>query len=369
MKIRDLLASFSLLFFFVDAGALAENTPVSVTGYSGEVQCQKYANTTPLCFFSNPEDLALLPDKETLLVSEFGDNHGTEPGALVFYDITTQTRRLGYSGDSHEQPTEYWGDKSCEDPPGTVFSPHGIDLSQRADGRWQLLVVQHGGRESIEFFELVDTDRVPRLLWRGCAVASEDTSLNSVAAGRDGELFATKMQSTSSSWNADPGSPSGLVYRWSKRSGFDPVPRSEGHMLNGIAASKDGKTLFVVYSGENLVKKIDAQSGEVLDSAVVKSVDNIKWSADAQVLVAASFTGSASVDDFARCTSAELGVCPIAFSIVELNPGSLEEQTLFYDPNAPMGAGTVGLKVGSTLFIGTFSGNRILQVDMAEPGH
>ncbi len=63
----------------------------------------------------------------------------------------------------------------------------------------------------------------------------------------------------------------------------------------------------------------------------------------------------------------DVELCPIAFAIVELDPETLATAILFEKPGAPMGAGTVGLKVDSMLFIGSFSGNRILQVDLSKP--
>ncbi|WP_157976578.1 hypothetical protein [Parahaliea mediterranea] len=367
VAVRFLLGLSGFLALVSGANASADTEASFSIDQPVSGSCEKVKNATPLCLFSNPEDMAILPGNRWLLVSEYGDYHGSRPGALVFYDLDKKKRRIAYDGDSTQPPGEYWGDPSCIEAPGAVFSPHGIDLKRRKDGRWQLLVVQHGGRESIEFFELVNSDHGPSLLWRGCAIAPDNASLNSVAAGADGELFTTKMMASKVSWGSDSSESSGLVFRWTGRSGFEVVPGSEGLMLNGIAASKDGRSLYVVYSGENVVKKIDSERGIVIDSTPVKSADNIKWSADGETLLVASFVGSQAIEDFAHCTSAEVGVCPIAFSIIELEPEQLAKKTLFDNRAAPMGAGTVGIKVKDTLFIGTFSGNRILQVELPAP--
>ena len=369
IKARTVAALPGLAIAVFSAAALADRTESLTSGDGDAGHCQSFQNTRPLCFFSNPEDLALVPGDTALIVSEYGDHYGTQPGALVFYDYEKQQRRVAYDIFDTSRPAQYWGESACTQPPGKLFSPHGIDLSQRTDGRWQLLVVQHGGRESVEFFELTGTGDDLKLMWRGCALAPEKASLNSVASGHDDEFFTTKMVSTDVSWQGeqiDPQRPTGLVYRWSKHSGFEPVPGSEGVMPNGIAASSDRSTIYVVYSGENLLKKIDAKSGTVLAATTVRAADNVKWSADGKSLVAASFVGSASTADFTRCGSSDIGICPIPFAVVELDPGSLSQTKLFENPDAPMGAGTVGLKVGSTLFIGTFSGNRILQVDLSQ---
>ncbi len=351
-------------------GALSDPVEKPTTKQESAANCQRFENTQPICLFTNPEDLAVLPDKKVLLVSEHGGIYGERPGALVFYDIANQQRRTAFNGGDGKKPSEYWGDKSCTEPPGKAFSPHGIDLTQRSDGRWQLLVVQHGGRESIEFFEVKGTGDTLQLVWRGCAVAPENAQLNSVAAGNGEEFFTTKMLSTDYSWqeSGDPTEPTGLVYRWSKSAGFKPVPNTEGIMLNGIAAASDASAIYVIYSGESLLKKLDTKTGAVLASTKVPSADNVKWSADGKTLLAASFNiGPEGSKAFARCMTTAVEFCPINFAIIELDPDTLAKTTLFENPDAPMGAGTVGLKVDSTLFIGSFAGNRILQVDLSNP--
>ena len=45
-----------------------------------------------------------------------------------------------------------WGENSCKQ--NNIFGPHGIDLVEREDGRYQLGVINHYPYESIEMFEL-----------------------------------------------------------------------------------------------------------------------------------------------------------------------------------------------------------------------
>ena len=63
-------------------------------------------------------------------------------------------------------------------------------LAQGSDDAHTLLVVHHGSRESIEFFEVGAGDGPPTLAWTGCAVAPEGARLNSVVA-LPGGGFAT----------------------------------------------------------------------------------------------------------------------------------------------------------------------------------
>ncbi len=362
-----LLALCGFAFGMHGTEVLAEQPRDSVQLRQPASNCQPYANTQPICLFTNPEDLAVLPGNKVLIVSEYGDMRGTRAGALASYDIAKQQRLTLFDGGDLTVPTEYWGESSCTQPPGLAFSPHGIDLTKRSDGRWQLLVVQHGGRESVEFFEVLGAETDAKLVWRGCAIAPKAAQLNSVAAGNAGQFYTTNMQSSGPAWdavNVDSLEATGVVYRWHKDSGYEPVPSSQGKMLNGLAAARDSNTIYVVYSADSLLKKIDADTGAVLASTTVRSPDNVKWSADGKSLLAASFVGTEGVEAFMQCMAADVEICPITFAIVELSPETLSKHTLFENPGAPMGGGTVGLKVDSTLFIGSFSGNRILQVDL-----
>jgi hypothetical protein len=81
-------------------------------------------------------------------------------------------------------------------PPHTHFGSHGIHLSKRNDGRTELLVVNHGERESIEALDLIQTPDGYRAVWRG-GVTNRDGLFNDVAATGDGGFIATAMMSKS----------------------------------------------------------------------------------------------------------------------------------------------------------------------------
>ncbi len=327
--------------------------------------CKSFRNTRPICLFSNPEDMAVLPGNKVLIVSEYGDIDGVLPGRLAFYAIETQSRTPANFGSNATTVSELWGDDSCEEPPDARFSPHGIDLSRLPDGRLQLLVVQHGGRESVEFFEVSQSSAGWELIWRGCAVAPPNARLNAVASDGHGGFVTTRMRSATGGQqlgDEESSSTAGVVYRWRRATGFSALRGTTGLAPNGIAVAPDGKSVFVVYSGESELRKFDVETGALLASAVVRFGDNIKWSADGGALLVASFVDRDARGALARCASSKAAACRIEFAIIEVDPETLSQKTLFENPNAPMTAGTVGLRVGETLFIGSFVGDRILQV-------
>ena len=128
------------------------------------------------CGFQNPEDLYLSPSKTKIIVSEFGSlAPNTKFGNLVYFDLSTNEREpISIKYESNQ-----WGDDTCSLEEKRL-SPHGIDLIERYDGKFMLAVVNHLPRETIELFELVETDTI-ELIWRGCVDAPENKYFNDIA--------------------------------------------------------------------------------------------------------------------------------------------------------------------------------------------
>src|SRR4030095_10661396 len=59
--------------------------------------CDPVGAATPLCGFQNPEDLALLPDRRYVLVSEYGDA-GERPGRISLLDLHTGEHATSFAG-------------------------------------------------------------------------------------------------------------------------------------------------------------------------------------------------------------------------------------------------------------------------------
>jgi hypothetical protein len=350
--------------------AFAALTALACAG-AGEpvLSCDPIGPARPICGFQNPEDLELLPDGQHLLVGEFGSMEGERAGALSLLDIASEQRTVLYRGGDGGDLTPGWGDPDCPGAPAPELSPHGIHLSRRADGRLQLLVVNHGGRESVEFFEVSESDGDWKVTWRGCALAPEGSWLNDVVALPEGGFLATHMMPRRSGAlqgieylkAAVFGMQTGHALEWRPERGFAPLPGTETVFPNGIALSADGATLYLNSSIGGEVLRIDRASGRALGSAEVAGPDNSSWAPDGRLLVA-SFDGP--LWEVLSCDGIERGGCPVSFEIVAIDPETLVTETLHRGGGAPMGGGTVGLRVGDELFIGSFAGDRILRVTL-----
>jgi hypothetical protein len=331
------------------------------------LECVEHAGVTVLCGLQNPEDLALLPGGERVLVSEFGGMDGASSGWLSVVDVASgEVERLfPRDGVRALAPEAAWGDAACPGPPDTGFSPHGIDLARRPDGRLELLVVNHAGRESIELFE-VEAGPPVALAWRGCVPVPESGVLNDVVALPEGGLLATRMFEASGSVagvlllvRAALGLETGWVLEWQPGAGFREVPGTRSSLPNGIELSADGAVIYLNLYGANEVRRIERRSGETLSTVALDHPDNSTWASDGRLLVA-SHPGSLS--DITACNGIEAGACPMRYEIVALSPDLAETELLYANEGPPMGAGTVALEVADELWIGSFAGDRIARV-------
>lgn len=336
------------------------------------VSCDAKHDAKPLCGYQNPEDLVALAAGHALLVSEYGGMDTGKPGYLSRLDLATEERTELYRAGGAGSLEDGWGDAACPGPP-VRFSPHGIDLVQRDDGRIALLVVNHGERESVEFFEVLDARGQARVEWRGCAIPPEGSWLNEVAGLPDGGFLVSNMMprrgAVGQAWELAKAAllqvASGHVIEWSPEAGFSVVPGSETVFPNGIAVSPDGGTLFVNSSLGDAVRGIDRRTGELKGEVAMESPDNLSWTADGKLLVASL---TAPTLEIQACGEIEAGACPASFEIWSLDPDSFATEVVYESDGVTMGAGTVGLRVGGELFIGSFAGDRILRVQL-ERGH
>jgi hypothetical protein len=319
--------------------------------------CMPAGGITPICGFKNPEDLVQLPGTRQLLVSEMGEFMMDTPGKLLIYDIdAAQQQDLPINWSSQ---ADVWGDEDCMAPEPDLFSPHGIDLSGRADNRMQLLVVNHGGREAVEFFEVLAAPDGWALQWRGCALPPGDPFINDVVALSDGGFLVTHMWNKSIAFEEVGrrllnGEKMGWVWEWQAESGFSLVANSQLVMPNGITVSADNKKIFVnVYMGNRIVK-LDRASGMLESAFDIRQPDNVTIDDDGMLWIA-----SHQHDPLNETCTAEQGPCLLPFKVVRVDPETMLGETVIDHNGAPMGYVTVALKVGDEIFMGTAHGDRM----------
>jgi len=318
--------------------------------------CESNDELQVYCGFNNPEDLALTPDKQFLIVSEFG---GMAPlaemkfGQLSLFDLTTKTKQslpVSFADNN-------WGDAQCFRDSALSFGPHGIDLIERHDGRWQLAVVSHMPYESIEMFELVKQDGWT-LQWKGCVNVDGQYYFNDVALSPEGGFYATHMFAKETSmlsviWNVFAQSETGHVVGWSPVRGLFDLAFTRGSFPNGIALDYPQNHLVVNYNLADKTVLFDLSNEQVLGVYTHNSPDNVVIN-DGFVWVANH--DHAATDTLACGADAN---CFLAFSINKLSLTDLSLIESYPFSGSNMGVGTVGIIHNDALWIGSYHSDRL----------
>ncbi|MBL4681707.1 MAG: SMP-30/gluconolactonase/LRE family protein [Pseudomonadales bacterium] len=237
----------------------------------------------------------------------------------------------------------------------------------RTDGIHQLLVVNHGGREAVEFFALNDSEGSWQLEWKGCALPPEDPFINDVAGLSDGGFLVTHMWNKSQPFEAVvdqilAGVKTGWVWAWDPEAGFSKLAGSEEQMPNGIVVSKDNRSVFVnIYIGNKTIK-LDRLSGELLGEFAVQQPDNITLDDHGQLWIASHKHNPIEQN----CNNVEFGPCLLPFDIVRADPETMEAEVILSHNGTPMGYSTVALRVGDEIFMGSAHGDRVVSIDYFE---
>jgi hypothetical protein len=320
-----------------------------------EPGCETIDNVQGICGFPAPEDIDVFPGKQFLLFSPVTGINGLGLERLYTFNIDTlKASPITYQ---QSESMELWGDPSCTTAAGEDFSPHGVHISKRNDGRWQVLVVNHA-REAVEIYEVFGGDK-PTLSWRGCAMAPPKSNLNDVVALPEGGFLVSHMfdhgtmevmEAMQSTTNT------GYVLRWLPESGFQKLPGSDSIVPNGLALTEDGQSLFISETGGQRIRKINYLTGELEGQVALGPVDNLSWSNDGS-LIATRITGAMPDDCFTKP-----GPCLTSFQVVSINPDTLEYTILHDQIGKPMGTASVAVVLGNYIYIGSFKGHQILRV-------
>ncbi len=333
-----------------------------------------------LCDLRNPEDIALLPGRAWIVVSQMArldedpsaDPASARPGDLLAIRLADGARRRLFPPNAAEPgppwpplpSEERWGDGACPGPPDPArFLPHGIDVGSDRQGRGRLAVVNHGGREAVEIFE-IGVRAAPSVEWRGCVPMPEGMMMNDVAWHPAGGFVVTNFSPSlegrglATVWTGFEimtGRETGSVLRWTPEAGLVEIGNSRGSAPNGVAVAPDGSEIFVAEWGAKSVFRLRFDGdGEPLRDAVAleHSPDNLSWTRDGRLLVAGQGGGVLKV---LGCNEIEEGACGVDYGVYSIDPVSLEARRL-YDGK---GAASVALEVEDEVLVGSFVGDRI----------
>nr|AGU10831.1 hypothetical protein [uncultured organism] len=308
------------------------------------------ARATPIAvgMVRGPEDLELVPATRLVVVSQLYATRDHATGDLALLDTATDTVQ---PLPIRIMPEPGWGDSACAAPPRHI-GPHGIHLSRRRDGRLRLLVVNHEERESIEFLELDPRDR--QAIWRGC-VRSAD-AFNDVVATPEGGFVATVPTAHGQPEKVD-GSVGGFLVEWRPARGLRRLPRSMAAYNNGVQISPDGHTLFfAAWTARELIR-YDRRRGRVTGRVELRFMpDNLAIGRGGTFLVAGidglPGPGTPRRDD---------QLSP-AFTVARFDPRTMRIAPVYHGAPGEMAGASIALPVGRHLYLGSYTGRRMLKL-------
>jgi hypothetical protein len=340
---RGVIAGAVVSVAFVTAVVAAQPAP------QAPPPCIATGNVQFVCGQLSPEDLVVVPGGQWVVASSF-----LGPGGINLIRVSDRTSVRAYPAPTAREMFDAKTYKSCPGVPDEAtkakFQTHGLSLREGRNGVHTLLTVTHGAREAIDVFTLDTRTPTPTLTWIGCAVAPDPIGLNSVRWLDDGGFIATNFNprgNPNGFAGLQKGEKNGELWEWHTSSGWQKVPGSEASGANGIEISPDGKTLYVAAWGSQSFFRLSRGEKEPKRDEVPLGfrVDNIRWAADGTLLG----TGQAGAPGQ-----------PAETVVVRIDPRTLKATEVLRRPaGGGFSAGTVAVEVGKTLWVGSFTGDRI----------
>src|SRR5688572_8637485 len=201
-----------------------------------------------VCGQRAPEDLVVVPGGQWVVASAY-----SQPGGLYLVRTSDRTSTMVYPVSGATERLDAKTYNTCPGAPdaGTKakFQTLGLYLLAGNNNVHRLFVVLHGGRESVEVFELDARQQTPSLAWIGCAVAPATIGLSWVRWLPPGALIPTTFLPRNPHPAGFPAPQKCEINRqlWEchPATGWQNVPGSESSGANGLDMSEDGKTPYV----------------------------------------------------------------------------------------------------------------------------
>jgi hypothetical protein len=321
--------------------------------------CAPSGGLTFICGVANPEDLVLVPNTRWMVAS------GMAPGSgLHLVDTQAKTVKNLYAVGAANQRADRTKYANCPgplDPKQALL--HGLSLRSAAGGRYTIYATNHGGRESVEVFELDASAPSPTATWVGCIPAPGKMSFNSVAAFNDGTLVATVLITPDKTFaDAFAQRITGVVMQWMPGTpAFTALPGTELSANNGIETSPDDREFYVA---STTTKRIIAfarnNTAKPLRFAQLKEFgpDNVRWTADNRLITAGM------IDNEPACGGPpkdEAGIrCSRGYVVVTIDPKTMAVTEVARGPATPAFTGTaIAMQAGNEIWLGSFNADRL----------
>jgi hypothetical protein len=328
-------------------------------GAAETASCAPAGGLSFICGIQNPEDLVLVPGTRLMVAS------GMAPGiGLHLVNTRAKSLRRLYGpgvGGVRADKAKFANCPGPLDPKQAVL--HGLSLRKASQGRYTVYATNHGGRESIEVFELDARGGAPSATWIGCVLMPEGMAANSVAAFSDGALVATVLLMPGKTFeHAFAGRATGAVFLWTPGApAFRQLPGTEFAANNGIETSHDDREFYVVSSATRKVMAFSrSDTGTPLRVAQLTEFapDNIRWTTNNRLITAGM------IDDEPSCGGAPKNLagilCSRGYIVATIDPKTMAVTELARGPATRSFTGTaIAMPVGGDMWLGSFNADRL----------
>jgi hypothetical protein len=351
-----LLATLALVAAaFLPSHALHAQAPAA--------SCQPAAGLTFICGLQNPEDVVLVPGTRWLLTS------GMAPGAgLTVVDTQARTVHKLYAPGTASARPDRARFATCPGPLDAKQAVlHGLALRPASAGRYTVYATNHGGRESVEVFDVSVAPGgagAPSATWVGCVLLPPRLAANSVAAFSDGTLVATVLIVPGKTFeDAFAMRNTGIVLQWTPGTpAFVELKGTELVANNGIETSPDDREFYVASTPTRRIYAFSRArpAAGPLRFAQLKDFgpDNVRWTADNRLITAGL------IDDEPACGGRpkdEKGIrCPMGYAVATIDPRTMIATEIARGPRTPSFTGTAMAAIaGNELWLGSFLADRL----------
>jgi hypothetical protein len=311
------------------------------------------------------EDIAAVPRSRWLIAGGMA-SQARPQGHLYLVDTETMSSsELFPAGAEFALDRETYGE--IEPPVLDIFFAHGLALRASEGDIHTLYVVNHGGREAIEVFEIDAGPERPTLTWVGAVEQAPGVLGNAVAPIAAGGVVSTNyMDKTDPEAIAlvNSGAISGNLKTWLPGGEWEDVPGSETNAPNGVEVSEDGRTYFIAsWGARELVRlTLDGEDFERDAIAVDMLPDNVKWSPDGRILVTGQDDATAE-EVLSTVMSSES--CNFPFHVLAVDPDTLEGEELVRVSHPTFGTAATALEVDGRLWVSSARNDRIAYFQQA----
>ncbi|HEY0181830.1 MAG TPA: hypothetical protein VGC09_03395 [Rhodopila sp.] len=364
IRIRDRVRRWVKLAGSLGAMALGTSFGVASPAHAAPgVDCSPVNGVSFICGVTNVEDFAQVPNTKWVIGGDLSTASNPQ-GYLYLFDTSNRSATAVKPSEIAIRPDK----QTYPDCPGPVamktFGPHGLDLSRTGGTHRVLYAVNHGGRESVEVFNVDLSKSRPVFTWTGCIVAPKGFWPDAVAALPDGGIVVTSLWDPTDADRLNKLSnnqPVGGLDEWHPGKGWSPVPGTEGMSgPNGVIVSAGGKEIYLaLWSGKQVARisrgitppKVDTVSTGIL-------TDNVRWAPNGKSI----FVGGqdVTVKQTLDCFESSAANCNVPFRIYRMDPATLKlTEVVRSGVYGVMGAGTGAIQVGNKIWVSSFRADRI----------